>query len=261
MMRSKTSLFVLLILLFCPLVALNAQSFLQASSARDVAFSFYKTAEATPNYERWIKQSEPYLSTPQAKWAEVIDRQTVFLSNAFQNHDHERDLIIVKSKARAVLDEPHTTGAESTKLTFKFQKEKNNREVFFPYDYGGDNFAVIVDGLDELKEFTINPKEVPYIKSQLTKRTVDIVLRLAPVSADIETPYMIENEPFWMLGTRVASLSLWNEADIMIYEYIAPWYFTPTSNTIEELKTQQEEIQSVLDGIELDPILLPIETP
>lgn len=237
-----------------------AQSFIQHSTARDVAFSFYKTAESTPNYERWIKNSEPYLSTPQAKWKEVIAKEKLVLHTAFKNFKQDDDYVVIKTKARVRLINPEDPDIDPMIMSFKFKNERKGRELFFPYEYGGDHFAVIVDNLDDYKDISISPKEVSYVKSHLGNREVNVVMRLQPVSADIQNPYVIDKTNFWMLGTRVASLSLWNQAGVMVHEYIAPWYYTPTSNSVVDLKSQQEEIEHKLN-IDLDPILLPIETP
>lgn len=260
-MISRTNLLILAALsFFSGMSVCMAQSFIQSSSGQDVAFSFYKTADATPNYDRWIKNSDPYLSTPQAKWRAVMISQREFLKTAFKSYDPNQDLIVVKSKARVKLDRPDNPETDPMLLTFRFRHERDNRELFFPFEYGGDHFAVIVDDLDELRTAEIRPKEVPYVNSQLTNREVTVVLRLAPVSADINTPYMMEDAPYWLLGTKVASLSLWNREGNIVYEHIAPWYFSPATEDISKLKTKQEEIQDLLD-IEIDPILMPIENP
>lgn len=249
--------------IICLLVSVSAgfaQSFIQNSSAQDVAFTFYKTAGATPHYERWVKASEPYLSTPQAKWAKVLEDQKNFLRTSFDKFDPESDLIITKIKARAMIERPDDPEIDPMVITLRFPHEREDREIFLPYEFGGDNFAVIIDDLNERKVFEIPPKETPYVTSHLGNREITAVFRLAAISADIEKPFMMGEEAYWLLATNIASLSLWNKTGVLVYEYIAPWYFSPANEDIGSLKTKQEEIRDLL-SIEIDPILMPIQNP
>jgi len=93
-----------------------AQRHAASSSGEDVMIAFYKTANAIPNFDRWIKNQAPYINTPAALRKEIHEQELYRLRLAYQNFSSEKNHLVVKARARMkVLKQKDSEENESIK--------------------------------------------------------------------------------------------------------------------------------------------------
>lgn len=247
------TVFILCLISFWPLTA-SAQTGIEASNAKEIAYTFYKISGTTPHYERWVKQTQPYLSTPLADHQKVLEEQSHVMREEFSTYDPEKSPLTIKTKAGGELDAANAT------LELKLKGFDDSEDfLFFPYEYAGDHFGIVIDDLKSFLNPALEPDQIETIKSHLGRRDeVDISLQIVARQADSTEPFVISDIPHWLISAEIGSMLVWNENGVLIYNYTAPWYFSPVEDDLTTLKVQGDSIRDSLN-IELDPILLPPE--
>lgn len=238
--------FILIVFSLCLIVtalqpnAGQAQTSLQTSTAKAVAFSFYKTAGATPNFERWVKNIPPYTNTPMAKRDAVLQQQKDILKKEFELYDAQKDLLVMRTVIHMDLKLPKE-GDETAHFTFVYDKAQDDDETaYFPFSFGGDHFAVVVNEINSFKSAEVPVQQYGFLKGVTGNgRNLHAVFQLRPKKSDTAEPYEQGGREQWLLATDVASLTLWTRDSRLLYEYTAPWYFSPLSLDISPLKDEK----------------------
>ena len=221
---------------------------MQTSSARDVAFAFYKTAGVMPNFERWVKNTEPYTITPMAKRDKVYAREREKLRQAFKKFEPENDFLVIRTQARVRLVYPQNPESEPLILAYDYLKEDDSDIEYFPFEFAKDNYAVAVNDLDDKKTAELPVKLYEYLKDQIAgASTVTAILQLKPIQADISQPYEYDTLEQWLMVAEIATVSLWTKTGRLIYEYTAPWYFSPDSPNIVPLQQERKNTKEQLN--------------
>lgn len=242
-----------------------AQANLGSSSDRDVAFAFYKNAEATPNFKRWVEQTEPYSNTPMAMREKVMERELERMKDDFERFNPNEDLLTLRTKVQARLWWDKNSEDEDAFFQYEYVKVRGNEEKVFPFEYGGDKFALVVEDIDAMRELKISKRQLDFYRYELNNSPSGIltaILQLRPKISDINMPYQINSEdPHWLLVTEIASLTFWTPKGNLVHSYTAPWYFSPANREIQALKAKQEKEKDTIEEGLLQPEALSQETP
>lgn len=225
------------------------------STTEDVVIAFYKTGGAKPNFEKWVKDREPYRTTPIARRPETLELETTRLKNLYAAFDPKNDFLTIKTTARA-----HTAQtpdpADPTKtiqsLVMEFQAGDAD---YFPYDFMGERFAVIPQNIKQHLNPAIPRAQYDYLLNVLGNgKPVTMIIELRPAKADLTAPFDMDGtgggpsekdgKGQWMFLTDIASISIWNKNGTMLWEYTAPWYVTPMRDSLLDLHTDKSTGQT-----------------
>jgi hypothetical protein len=245
-----------LMLSLCYSHSAQAQADAKTSDDKIVAFAFYKGAGATPNFKRWVENTEPYISTPMARRKKVMERELSKLRREFNDFDIQQDLITVRTTVDARIWLPPSDSKEQTGMfIYDYVKSKGDEEKLFAFQYGEDHFAVVVEDLAKMQEMEFPLRQTEFFKHELygSNGRLTAILQLRPKISDIEEPYNIDADaPHWLLVSEIASMTFWTPKGVLVHQYTAPWYYSPTNKVIEDLKEEHKKTKSLLSPSTLE---------
>lgn len=235
---------------------------MKISTAEDVVIAFYKTGGATPPYEKWIKGREPYATTAVARRPALLEQERARLKSLYAAFNPSRDLLTVRTTViakAAQYQDPDDKDKAVSVLEMRFEAGDAD---YFPYDFLDERFAVIPQDIARHLKPEVGNEQFNYLNAQLERgKPVTLILELRPVKADMEAPFNLDGtgggvdaddgKGQWMFLTDIASMSVWNKAGSMLWEYTAPWYITPMRQNLLDLKPQEKGLQE--EDIQLAP--------
>jgi hypothetical protein len=236
-------LYYLLFIFFVSFLSIQAvaQNF-KITESRDVVFIFYKTAEMKPNFESWAKDGIAYRTAPLTRQEEVLKRETEKLEREFQEFSLKDEVITIKTKVEANLEKREEDGNYILKMNFL-----EGEADYFPYEYEGEHFAVVPKDLKTRLNSIIPEGQYNRIRDEVGENgKVKAVLQLKPLRAETDAPFEVDEVEQWVLLTEVASLSLWGNDGFMVWNYSAPWYMTPMTRDLIELRENDQELRKEL---------------
>lgn len=222
----------------------------RSSTTEEIVIAFYKTGGAMPNFEKWIKEREPFRTTAPARRPQMLERETVRLKNMYTAFDPRRDFLTIRTDARARAVE-HADPADPARMVMALNIHFLAGDAdYFPYDFMGERFAVVPKDLADYMMPRLEKGQYDYLKAVLENgKPVTFILQLRPLTADMNAPFDLDGtgggpdakdgKGQWMFLTDIASMSVWNKAGTMLWEYTAPWYITPVRDSLLELHTDK----------------------
>lgn len=244
--RYQTNLaFRLIILMTAYIFFISSAAFAQNdrdfSTAQDVAIAFYKTGDTVPNFKNWVEETEPYKTTPLAKRPQVMETELTKLQKAYQAFSPTKDYLLLRTyvslKPKMVepvpsedLSQENMEPSYSMDITFSNAPEA----LYFPYDFIGQRIAVMPYELDSFMSQDLSKEEHDFIQSKLTGQNL-MVVRLKCRESDLSLPHKIDGIHQWVFKTEIASMEIWNNKGLLLWEYTAPWYITPTVLELKDL--------------------------
>ena len=229
----------LLAVLISALIAMptlsQAQKRLKFSTTEDVAIAFYKTGGVVPNFERWIKQRDPYINTPWARMDGVYKQELSRLQLAYRNFKPKNDYLLIRTFVRLITEkETNDEGKEIYKLKTVFIKAPD--ALYFPYDFLDERIMVMPEKLDLHLENIITKQQYDYISEAIPHSAKNtMIIRLLSKKADIKRPYMIDGMQQWLFLADIASLEIWSRQSRLLWEFTAPWYVSPHTTRLNDL--------------------------
>ena len=220
-----------------------AQSRSKAFSPEEVAIAYYKSGDVVPNFEKWIKDRDPYKHTAWAKRVKVYEEELARLALAYQQYDPKNDFIIVRTTAnlepKKVLRETNEDLQEGEEqydyfLNAKFTSAPD--ALYFPYDFLKERIILMPYQLTDVMNSPITKQTYDRLfekRSQRKKLTT--IFRLKPDEADFSQPYMIDGLEQWVFKTRIATVEFWSTSGSLVYERSADWYLSPNTVNLREL--------------------------
>lgn len=224
-----------------------AQKRLKFSNTEDVAIAFYKTGDTIPNFERWIRESEPYKITPWANRETVMTEEKARLQLAYRNFNAEKDYLIIRTMVDA---KPTATqqadGSQTYTLNAKFAQAPD--ALYFPYDFLGERIVVMPHKIDKFLDSALTKPQYDRLIDAGKKITdATMIVRLKATESDMSRPYDIDGLKQWVLKTEIVTLEIWNKAGQLLWEYSAPWYISPNTKALNNLYSDLP-IQSPYQG-------------
>lgn len=220
----------------------------QISMDERAVFVFNKLAGATPDYERWIMESAPYLkaSTPEGK-AKALEEELLRLKLGFALHDIDKDLLTVDEEGTLELKMDDKTSKPV--LSFRApMHEKRMEAPYFPFHYGQQWIALILEEMGAFTDITLNSAQFDTISRQIQPNQLYpgvLRMRARGKRADNKDPLKIQGFMQWgLLGeigrAEMIYTPLEEDAEpIVLWSYDAPWYKTEEEKDLLPLLQQQ----------------------
>lgn len=244
-------LFLMLFLAFSFIFLPPAHAGLQTSEEEKAVFSFFRLAGATPDYTTWINHSQRYLKAPDALKQSVYDEEETRLKWGFGTFDPGRDFLKIETDIELHV----TNGAEGLGIAFSFPGKSKDEPVYFPYSYGQEWIALVVDDLEKFSKIPLMDEDSAYLTQKLGRGgnfKARLKMRIRPLSADTDAPLALtEKDKFWLLRGDIAYLAfekipkneieeqakktLEEERKTAIFSYTAPWYLSDTESELLNL--------------------------
>jgi hypothetical protein len=211
------SRFILSIFLLCFAGIAFAQNG-EITESDKAVFAFFTLNGHTPAYEQWIENSPKYLAqTTYEGKREVLEAELLRLKWGFGTYDVARDFIKIRTPVKLLIQGNH--------LAFSFHEASGKNVPYFPFPYGKEWIALIINDLDPLFELELTPEERTRTAS-LPKNVVfdgEIVLHLRPIKADNNNTQKLDGTDHWLMMSDTGRLELLSEGTVLA-TYTAPWF-------------------------------------
>lgn len=241
---SLTVLFLAVLALF-QAAAPAARADLEISEEEKAVFSFFRMSGGTPDYDTWIVNSPRYAGAPEPLKNAVREEEDVRLKWGFGTFEPQKDFL--KIETEIVLR--FTGGEEGTGVRIGFPGSRDGEAPYFPYDYGREWIALIIDDLENFIHIPLTGEEQARMLEKLGEGrepgesfTARLRLRIRPLSADAKTPLVLrKKEKFWLLRGDIAYLAIEvpplkkGAAGTAVFSYTAPWYLSATEADLLKL--------------------------
>lgn len=198
-------------------------------------FAYFGLARGTPDYEAWIEASPAYRNAPEAKKPTMLRQEALRLGKGFGTI--ETSAITLKIKTDIVVQ--LASGPSGAQLSFKFLNSANEEIPYFPYPYGGDWIALILNDLGNFTTVQLTKAEEDAARKYLKEGEIypaRMLLQARPVSADPAPVYVGGDRQWLMLGKigRIAFLlpTASGEDEITLWSYMAPDFLTETEKML-----------------------------
>ena len=209
--------FILSILLLC----FAGMAFAQGGEVTEndkAVFAFFTLNGHTPAYEQWIENSPKYLAeTTYDGKREVLEAELLRLKWGFGTYNVERDFIKIRTPVKLLIQGNH--------LAFSFHEASGRNVPYFPFPYGKEWIAMIINDIDPLFELELTPAEKART-ANLPKNVVfdgEIVLHLRPIKADNDATHKLDGTDHWLMMSDTGRLELLSEGTALA-TYTAPWF-------------------------------------
>jgi hypothetical protein len=241
----------------CPLILFLGMVFLSSpaaaqrlefSTSQDVALAFYKTADITPNFERWVAETEPYNLTPLGRRPQVMEEETAKLFNEYNAFDPDEDFLTIRTFVTlSPVSGTDDNGTPFYRLDLVYPDAPEI--VYFPYEFRDQHFAVMPYNTESVMSSPIARTEHTFLKENThPARPYLFALRLKPVQAMTDAPYKLDEHEQWVLKTNVASAEIWSDTGVLLWEYSAPWYVAPQVKELNNLYVDPDNRARIDDG-------------
>lgn len=233
----------ILIILFSGAALVSAPAFatLKITGQEKAVFAFFKLANSTPNYTKWIKRTPEFLKLDKDAQPYYFKEEDVRLKWGFGTYNVKKDFL--KIQTNVLVRYEGEKGQKTLKINLPDFPDAAS--PFFPYPYGQDWIALIVSDLDKFTTIPIDQDHEEEIKKYIssnpekTHRAI-LRMRLRPLSADSRAPLELNNASHWLLlsDTAYVSLEYYDEETskpVVLWDYTAPWYLSETERNLLEI--------------------------
>ena len=212
-----------------------AQNILKFATSEDIAIAFYKAGNTVPNFERWIKETEPYNLTPWAGRAEMMQQEKSRLQLAYRNFDKDKDFLNIRTFV--LLDPKEQTDAKGQKTYgMKMVFSEAPEALYFPYEWLGERIVVMPHKIDKLMTTSLTESQYDLITRALPSSAKNtMIVQLRATEGDVSKPYKIDGLSQWVLKAEVVALEVWSKQGSLLWEYTAPWYVSPRTKKLNNL--------------------------
>lgn len=207
-----------------PALVMNPETDLsrKASSPEDIAFHFHRAASVKPDFVGLISNTPSFQKADKATQDIMLRDDVAVLEMGFHNFVPDANPIIVRTKVtvKPVLGRQNGFVVGFAGQTQNPQKPQN--PIYFPYLWGGQNFAVLADGIEQ---FSFLPMKMDTASAMSGKINKDwsgtFIFELKPISADAQKPFTLDGVSQWLLMTKIVKASLVNEYLEVLWQYEA----------------------------------------
>ncbi len=217
-------------------------TFAQAQITEDekAIIAYLKLTDKKPDYDAWIKNTEKYKGASQYAQANILKEEKERLEWGFTSYNTEEELITIKAKIRIST----ALVADNKRVIYtRFVDDRHNETPYFPYIYGVDSIAFIIQELENFQTLNVKPKEVPLVKQYLHDSTpyeAEIEMRIKPISADKKAKLLVDYKEQWLMLGEIAYLKInyydtYKLQNINLWDYNAPWYQEETQRALFEM--------------------------
>lgn len=223
----------------------NSRAENSISDSEKAVFAYLKMTEQEPNLEAWVKNSPTYLDGRKSEKKKILEEEKIRLDWGFGTYDVKNDFITIKSKIRL------TTGVKDDGKRFlytRFVDERHNETPYFPFQYGKDSIAFVIENLESYQVITLKPEEIPKIKQYFYDSApyeAEIEMRIRPISADSEKKLFVDYKDQWLMLGDIAYLKInyydeYKLEDVIVWDYNAPWYLDESQKALLNMFKETE---------------------
>ncbi len=208
------------------------------SSSMEIGFAFYKMANTSPDFQKWMMESEEYKNASFGDKTKLLVKGIDDMRKQFHAFAPEEDQLIVGVDGRAVV----LPSAEDSRYPYTLNLLLGDDEVdFFPYEIAGEWIAVVVKDMPKYLTHNLTQANYDQIQHNLgmplpltLKKNMKIIFKMKPVSVDAEKPLAMNGHDFWLMMAEPATVSLWRR-DSFVWETKASWYNSDTEIELRKL--------------------------
>lgn len=214
------------------------------SEAEKAGFAFYRLSNMAPDFYDWVKYSDSYLKAQPEDQDKILQKDSYRLEQGFRDYFPDEDLSVIKAKV--MIKFPNALERED--LVKKRQKIPVNivftdiKESHFPFQAGDIWVTLIPNEIENAlslqftsKEFVLFAKRLR-MKAEAIQLNAELVLRLRPVSAGKEAPFIVDNIELWMVLTEIGSIEIWSpNHDSFIWSYEEDWFVSDEYKLLQDL--------------------------
>ena len=93
-----------------------------------------------------------------------------------------------------------------------FIKGFDNGDVFFTYNFLGEDYAIIPKKIENQQWLKISPEKSVDVESHThtDKRILDLRMVLKPVFADSKSKFNIQGKDYWLIMADIENVQIWN---------------------------------------------------
>lgn len=215
------SLIAALLLVWSPLQAQEKSSLLlMPSKSKTIYLLYLKMTGQRLNADAAIRQTEIFRKATGEEQNRMIASEKIPLETEFTNIDPKKQVIVIRSSVNL-----KTSLAPNSRLQASFTTPpRPASSIYFPYNWGGLNIALIPDRLEPFLDIPLKPSEATSAISKITGGTATIVIEMLPLSADARSQMTLDGVPQWLLMTRIVAVSYYNETMQTIWHWKSPDY-------------------------------------
>jgi hypothetical protein len=211
----------------------------EVSETDKAVFSFFKLSGGNPAYETWVMNSEPY----QTSFADPILQSQIYevellrLKYGFGTYDVKEEFIKIRTPVKLML---HDQIEGQTTMSFMFPKAGQGNVPYFPFPYGKEWIALIVNDLQEFLNLPMPEEQAKQAAETLTLNKIyegEIVLHVRATEADDREPLKLDGTEQWLLMGETGHFELLADGK-KLAEYTAPWYYSRAENDLLNLIEQ-----------------------
>ena len=234
-----------LFLLICLASPVRAEFSPDISMHEKAVFAYFKTTRGQPFFDQWIKSSEPYRTSAALAQDEIYEHELLRLKWGFGVYDETADFLAVNTQVYLQL----SNGAEGPLLNFKFLNSADQEIPFFPYQYGDEWIALIVNDLHLFTSVPLDAEQHQKIASLLEAGKIYegmIRIRARPVTADAEMPLEMPDGKYWLLMGDTAYIEFLYAKPgatepVKLWHYTAPWYLSENEEILLDLLDNKKQ--------------------
>ena len=215
------------------------------SDAEKAVFAYLKLTDQEPNFEAWIKNSQKYLDATKARKVKILEEDRERLDWGFGTFDVTKDFITIKAPIRLTT----TLREDGTRMVYtRFVDDRHNETPYFPFSFGKDSIAFIIQGLESYAAIALKPEEIPKIKQYFYNSApyeAEMEMRIRPISADAEKKLLIDYKDQWLMLGDIAYLKInyydeFKLQNINVWDYNAPWYLDESQKALLDMFKETE---------------------
>ncbi|NCT41767.1 MAG: hypothetical protein GW778_08935 [Alphaproteobacteria bacterium] len=229
------------------IVIIGLFSFIQTSFAQititgeeKAVFAYFKLTNQIPDYEKWIKNSDPYINGRKAEKSKILTEEKERLSWGFDQYNVEKDFINLQRPIRLTT---FINQDGKRVIDTRFIDDRHNETPYFPISYGKESIAFIVEELVNYKQIELKDEEIPKVKDYFYDSApyeAMINIRIRPISADAKNKLFVDYKDQWLMLGDIAYLKIefrdeYKLEDVIVWDYNAPWYLDESQKALLEM--------------------------
>ena len=211
-----------------------------------VVLSFLNLTNQEPDFERWIKDSPPYINANKFDKEDLLESEIERLGLGYGTYDLENDIITLKDSVRLTT---RKNGQGQRVLDIRFTDEKKNDIPHFSIPYGKDHIALIAEKLGDFKQIILKPEEIAAVKKYFYDSApyeAQIEIRIKPKSADNSSKINVAGLEQRILFGEIAYLKVqyydkYKLEHVTVWDYNAPWYLSESQKALIEMFRTPEQ--------------------
>jgi hypothetical protein len=198
-------------------------------------FAYFKLGKKSPDYEKWIKSSPGYKSSPSGKQIQYLIKESLRLDSGFGEYSLDNDPITIFLDIMAKVTSPDEHGKSYFISELSGVDFSNGQIPSFNFHYADDDVVLVVFDITKLGLMPLTPEQYKVITEKNNEidsfYPAKLTLHIRPSEADHETPVFSDTgKTMWLMSGKIAYMRcsyddlLHGETDKQIWDYVAPWY-------------------------------------